>query len=41
MMTRKTRKLYQSLQRSRAAKRARVESLEAKAAALKKKGGQA
>ena len=41
MMTRKNRKLYQSLQRSHAAKRARVESLEAKAAALKKKGGQA
>ncbi|GAB4820488.1 hypothetical protein N2152v2_007534 [Parachlorella kessleri] len=36
MMTRKTRKLYQSLQRQREAKRQRVEQLEAKAKALKK-----
>lgn len=40
MMTRKTRKMYQSLQRSAQAKRQRVEALEKKAAALKQQQGQ-
>lgn len=35
MMTRKARKMYQGLQKSQAAKRARVAALESKAAALK------
>jgi pescadillo protein len=37
MMTRKARKMYQGLQRSRAAKKARVTELEQRAAALKTK----
>lgn len=36
MMTRKARKMYQGLQKSRAAKQARVAALEQRAAALKK-----
>lgn len=35
MMTRKTKKLYQGLQKTRAAKKARVTALEQKAAAIK------
>lgn len=35
-MTRKARKMYQGLQKSRAAKQERVEALERKAAALNK-----
>lgn len=35
-MTRKARKMYQGLQKSRAAKQARVQALEDKAAKLKK-----
>ena len=34
MMTRKAKKMYQGLQKTRAAKKARVEELEKKAAAL-------
>lgn len=36
MMTRKARKMYQGLQKSRAAKQARVAALEQRAAALKR-----
>ena len=38
MMTRKAKKMYQGLQKTRAAKKARVQHLEQKAAALRQQG---